>query len=111
MTKTGWKERLKIGSILRLDILFVIFSEIKLRLVFPLLGLRGVELLVKEGVDDGGEGVGGVEVEVVAALHLPVHEVGVVAPEHAVDAGVDLLGHVARALRGLDHQVGALHLG
>ena len=82
-----------------MHILFVIFSEIELR------------LLVKEGVDDGGEGVGGVEVEVVAALHLPVHEVGVVAPEHAVDAGVDLLGHVARALRGLDHQVGALHLG
>ena len=46
----------------------------------------------------------------VAALNLPVDEVGVVAPEHAVDAGVDLLGHVARALRGLDHQVGALHL-
>ena len=33
--------------------------------MFPLLGLLGVELLVKEGVDDGGEGVGGVEVVVV----------------------------------------------
>ena len=32
------------------------------------------------------------------------------SPEHALDAGVDLLGHVAGALGSLDHQVRALDL-
>ena len=75
-----------------------------------LLCCGGVKLLVQEPVDDGGHSLRGVEVQVVATLQLPVHKVRVVFPEHALDAGVDLVRHVARALGCLDHQVRALDL-
>ena len=85
-------------------------SKVKLGFVCLLESLAGVKLLVQEPVDDGGHRLRGVEVQVVAALHLPVHKVGVVFPEDPLDPGVDLLGHVARALGGLDHEVRALDL-
>ena len=77
-------------------------SQIKLRFVLFLLRRGGVKLLVQEPVDDGGHSLRGVEVQVVATLELPVHEVRVVFLEHALDAGVDLVRHVARALGRLD---------
>ena len=41
---------------------------------------RGVELLAEELIDDGGHELGGVEVDVMTALHLAVDEVRIVLP-------------------------------
>ena len=47
----------------------------------------------------------------VATLEFPVHKVRVIFSEHTLDAGVDFVRHVARALCRLDYQVRALDLG
>ena len=48
----------------------------------------GVELLREELVDDGGHDLRGVEVQVVAARQLAVHEVRVVLAEDLAEPGV-----------------------
>ena len=48
----------------------------------------GVELLREELVDDGGHDLRGVEVQVVAARQLAVHEVTVVLAEDLAEPGV-----------------------